>query len=94
MDKMCDGHPWCITNTTNIQYDFGLPFMRSTCAGHLQCTNTYCDYLYCNGVVGNWTEWIGSTPIPFDVGDVAPEMFWRGPSCSKPPNKRLICHRV
>jgi hypothetical protein len=24
MDKMCDGHPWCTTKTTNIQNDFGL----------------------------------------------------------------------
>ena len=26
MDKMCDGHPWCTTKTTNIQNDFGLSF--------------------------------------------------------------------
>jgi len=35
MDKMCDGHPWCTTKTTNIQNDFGLSFRRSTCTGHL-----------------------------------------------------------
>jgi hypothetical protein len=94
MDKVCDGHPWCTTKTTNIQNDFGLSFRRSTYAGHLQCTNTYCDYLYRNGGVRNCTEWIGSTPIPFNVGDVTPEMLWRGPSCSDPPNESLICHRV
>ena len=26
MDKMCDGHLWCTTKTTNIQNDFGLVF--------------------------------------------------------------------
>jgi hypothetical protein len=40
MDKMCDGHPWCTTKTTNIQNDFGFSFMHSICTGHLQCTNT------------------------------------------------------
>ena len=73
MDKMCDEHLWCTTKTTNIQNDFGLSFRRSSCAGHLQCTNKYCDYLYRNGSVHNCTEWIGSTPISFFVKDVAPE---------------------
>ena len=73
MDKMCDGHPWCTTKITNIQNDFGLSFRCSSCAGHLQCTSTYCDYLYRNGGVHNCTEWIGSTPILFSVRDVAPE---------------------
>ena len=63
----------CTTKTTIIQNDFGLSFRRSSCTGHLQCTNTYCDYLYRNGGIHNCTEWIGSTPIPFSVGDVAPE---------------------
>ena len=26
IDKMCNGHPWCTTKTTNIQKDFGLFF--------------------------------------------------------------------
>ena len=73
MDKMCDEHLWCTTKTTNIQNDFGLSFRRSSCAGHLQCTNKYCDYLYRNGSVHNCTEWIGSTPISFFVKDVAPK---------------------
>ena len=63
MDKICNRQLWCTTNTTNIQNDFGLFFRRSICVGHLQCTNTYCDYLYCNGGVRNCTEWIGSTSI-------------------------------
>lgn len=28
MKKMCDGHPWCTTKTTNIQNDFGLSFQH------------------------------------------------------------------
>ena len=72
MDKMCDGHPWCTTKTTNIQNDFGLSFRRSTCAGHLQCQNDHCDYMHRNGGMRNSTEWAGSTHLPFVVGDVAP----------------------
>ena len=70
MDKMCNGHIWCTTKTTNIQNDFGFFFRRSSCARHLLCTNTYSDYLYRNGGVHNCTEWIGSTLIPFSMGDV------------------------
>jgi hypothetical protein len=44
-DKMCDGHLWCTTKTTNIQNNFGLSFRRSSYAGHLQCTNTYCEFV-------------------------------------------------
>ena len=72
-DKMCDGHAWCTTKIINIQNDFGFSFMRSSCTGHLQCTNTYYDYLYRSGGVHNCTEWIGSTPILFFVEDVALE---------------------
>jgi hypothetical protein len=72
MDKMCDGHPWCTTKTTNIQNDFGLSFRRSTCAGHLQCQNDYCDYMNRNGGLRNNTEWAGSTPLPFAVGVALP----------------------
>jgi hypothetical protein len=56
MDKMCDGHPWCTTKTTNIQNDFGLTFRRSTCAGHLQCSNDFCDYMHRNAGERNNTE--------------------------------------
>jgi hypothetical protein len=52
MDKMYDGHPWCTTKITNIQNDFELSFRRSTCAGHLQCHNDYCDYMNRNGASG------------------------------------------
>ena len=73
MDKMCDGHPWCTTKITNIINDFGLSFRRSSYASYLQCINTYYDYMYHNGSVYNYSEWIGSTHIPFSVGDVAPK---------------------
>jgi hypothetical protein len=71
MDKMCDGHPWCTTKTTNIQNNFGLSFRHSTCVCHLQCPNDYCDYMHRNGGLRNNTEWAGSTPLPFFVGNVA-----------------------
>ena len=35
INKMCNGHPWCTTKTTNIQNDFGLSFRRSSYTGHL-----------------------------------------------------------
>ena len=35
MDKMCDGHLWCTTKTTNIQNDFGLFFRRTMKPWHL-----------------------------------------------------------
>jgi hypothetical protein len=73
MDKMCDRHPWYTTTTTNIQNDFELSFRHFSCADHLQCTNTYCDYLYCNRGVHNYTKWIGSISIPILVGDIVPE---------------------
>ena len=67
MDKNCEGHPWCITKTTNIQNNFGLSFRRSTCACHLQYPNDNCDYMHHNGGLLNNTKWIGSTPLPFFV---------------------------
>jgi hypothetical protein len=75
IDKMCDGHPWSTTKTTNIQNDFGLSFRRSTCVGHFQCPNDYCDYMNPNGGLRNNTEWAGSTPLPFVVEDVLPIRF-------------------
>jgi hypothetical protein len=72
MDKMCDSHLWCTTKITNIQNDFGLSFRRSTCAGHLQCHNDYCDYMNRNGGLRNNTEWADSTPLPFAVGNIPP----------------------
>lgn len=44
MDKMCDGHLWCTTKSTNIQNNFGFSFRRSSCAGYLQCINKHCEY--------------------------------------------------
>ena len=72
MDKMCNGHPWCTTKTTNIQNNFGLSFRHSTCGGHLQCHNDCCDYMHRNGGVRNNTEWANSIHLPFAVGNVAP----------------------
>ena len=72
MDEMCDGHPLCTTKITNIQNNFGLSFRRSTCTGYLQCPNDYCDYMHHNGGLWNNTEWAGSTPLPFFVGNVPP----------------------
>ena len=56
MDKMCNGYPWCTTKTINIQNYCELSFRCSSCADHLQCTNIYCDYLYRNGGVLNYTK--------------------------------------
>ena len=58
--------------TTNIQNDCGLFFRWSTCTCHLQCPNVYCDYMHHNGGLRNNTEWVGSTPLPFIVGNVLP----------------------
>ena len=93
MDKMCDGHPWCTTKTTNIQNDFGLSFRCFSCAGHLQCTNTYCDYMYRNGDVHNYTGWIGSTPTPFFCGRYCPEKSrLECKVCRSTPACITLCH--
>ena len=57
--------------TTNIQNDFGPSFRRSSCIGHMQYTNKYYNYLYHIEVTHKCTEWIGSMPIPFPMGNVA-----------------------
>ena len=54
--------PWCTTKCTNIQNDFGLSFRRSTCAGHLQFPNVYCDYMHRNVGLRNNTEWANDSP--------------------------------
>ena len=46
-DKMCDGHPWCTTKTTNIKIDFGLSFRQSIRGNHLQCQNDHCAMEVC-----------------------------------------------
>ena len=51
--------------------NFGLFSQRSTCAGHLQCHNGYCDYMHHNKSVHNNIEWVGSTPLPYVMGNVA-----------------------
>jgi hypothetical protein len=35
MEKMCNGHPWCTTKTTNNQNNFEVSFRRLLCVGHL-----------------------------------------------------------
>ena len=64
--------PWCTTKSKYIQNDFRLSFRRSICVGQLQCPNVYCDYMHHNGGLQNNIEWIGSTPLPFVVGNVPP----------------------
>jgi len=56
---------------TNIHNDYGLSFKQSTNVAHVQCPPNFGAYLACN--VGMQTEWLGSTPIFFYVGDVAPK---------------------
>jgi hypothetical protein len=93
MDKMCDGHPWCTTKTTNIQNDFGLTFIRSTCAGHLQCSNEFCDYMHRNAGKRNNTEWAGSTPTPFSMGIIAHERSkLECKVCHSTPICIALCH--
>ena len=93
MDKMCDGHSWCTTKTTNIQNDFELSFHRSTCASHLQCQNDHCDYKHCNRGMRNSTEWACSTHLPFVVGDVAPARSTFKCKVCRPPHVCIsLCH--
>jgi hypothetical protein len=66
MDEMYDEHPWCRTNTTNIQNDFGLPFMCPfMCSFHVPViysaqihTVIICIAME---VFRNCTDWIVST---------------------------------
>ena len=93
MDKMCDGHPWCTTKTTNIQNNFGLSFRRPTCADHLQCQNDHCNYMHRNEGMRNSTEWAGSTHLPFVVGDVVPAIStFECKVCRSPPVCIVLCH--
>jgi hypothetical protein len=74
MDKKYDGHYWCLTKTSNICNDMGLTFRRSSCAGHLRCTNLECDFLNQPNREEpyNEKEWEGTTPMPFVPGALDP----------------------
>lgn len=73
MDKLHDGHPWCMAKTTNIHHDYGLSVKWWTCTSHLQCPHNLCDYLIHIVGMQNCTEWSWSTHISFCVGVVARE---------------------
>ena len=74
MDKHHDGHAWPKTVTSNIKNDINLTFRTSSCAGHLHCGNLNCDYttrIHRTSPM-NEMEWDGFTPMPFIVGEPAP----------------------
>ena len=55
--------------------------------------NKYCVYMYRNGGVNNCTECIGSTPIPFSVGNIAPEKSrLECKVCRSTPVCMTLCH--
>lgn len=64
--------------TTYIQNDFGFSFKRSTCVGHLQCSNEFYDYMHRNAGKCNNTECVISTRTPFSMDVVALEKFQIG----------------
>ena len=93
MDKMCNGHPWYTTKIINIQNDFALTFRRSTCEGHLQCSNDFCDYMHRNVGECNNTKWARSTPTPFFMSIVAPEKSkLECKVCRSTPVCMVLCH--
>lgn len=81
MDKRHDGHAWTRTITSNIKNDMGLTFRMSSCLGHLQCTNTTCDYLsrVHRSSQANETEWDGISLFTFGVG------------CTPPKGSTVVC---
>ena len=93
MDKHFDGHPWCITKTSNVRNDGGLSFRRSSCAGHLECQNNSCQYfLVRNPGVRNCTQWSGQTSMPFNVGCTSPEnSTLHCKVCFTPPACLALC---
>ena len=71
MDKRHDGHVWSKMVTTNITNSQGSTSKTSSCLGHLQCTNSICDFLHQNHHVEavNEMEWEEVSPSIMDVGD-------------------------
>ena len=99
-NKMCDGHLWYTTKTTTIQNDFGFFFLilfleRSSRAIHVQCMKKYHDYVYQNGGVFNYTEWIGLTLLPCFVGYVAKKKSTlKCKICGSTPMCIVLCHAL
>ncbi len=92
MDKMFDGHAWCVTKTSNIRNDCGLVFRRSTCAGHLECQNDDCDFLVRNPGTRNCMQWVGQVATPFNVGASPPEgSSFHCKICFHPPSCLALC---
>lgn len=92
MDKVYDGKPWCTTKTSNIRNDCSLIFRRSVCAGHLECANDSCEYLFRNGGVRNNTQWTGITHSQFRVGGAPPlKSTFMCKVCLTPPSCLAIC---
>ena len=94
MDKRHDGHVWSKTVTTNITNSQGFTFKTSYCLGHLQCTNSSCDFLRRSHRLKavNKMEWEGVSPSIMDVGDAHP----RGSTllctiCKHPPSCIATC---
>ena len=80
--------------TTNITNSQGFTFKTSYCLGHLQCTNSSCDFLRRSHRLEavNGMEWEGVSPLIMDVGDAHP----RGSTllctiCKHPPSCIATC---
>ena len=72
---------------TILAYHFGALLV------HFQCHNDYCDYIHRNGGVRNNTEWAGSIPLPFVVGNVAPtRSTLECKVCHSIPICIVLCH--
>ena len=74
MDKRHDGHVWSKTLTTNITNSQGFTF-KTSCLGHLRCTNSSCEFLRRSHRLQpvNEMEWEGVSPSVLDVGDAHPQ---------------------
>ena len=90
MDKMCDGHLWCTTKSTNFQNKFELSFQQSTCAGHLEYLDDYYQYMHCNRGVCNNTEWTRTTPVALDKFELECKVCHLIPMCIALYHARII----
>ena len=78
--------------TTNIVNDFGLKFRKSTCSGHLRCSNNSYKFLCRNSRKVNKTEWIGVTLCPFVVEEgPPPKSTLACKVCHSPPMCLALC---
>ena len=86
MDKQYDGHTWYKTMTTNIANNVDLKFRKSSCTGHLRCSNSSYVFLSRNFGKVNKTEWIGIILCPLVVGgDPPPKFTLAYKVCHTPP---------